>query len=200
MLKQDAWWSSWGNKCACACTTILASSPAPSQLFSLAGKKRERVWDLKSRDKCWQTGVALALPQSINFKPVWHLWSIKRSSARPQRITLPSLIVSVAFFSPVLNQSTRKSRSPTICHPSYPSIWAYITHVTLDPRLPLLSRVCVEKIGEPGDKATTILACSACCLHNQCPLSSLLWHSDFTSLWPSSSCLQELPFHTTLLQ
>ena len=25
----------------------------------------------------------------------------------------------------------------TIHHPSYPSIWAYVTHVTLDPRLPL---------------------------------------------------------------
>ena len=76
----------------------LASSPAPSQLFSLAGTKRERVWDLKSRDKCWQNGVALALPQSVNFKPVWRLRSIKRSSARPLRIVLPSLTVSVAFF------------------------------------------------------------------------------------------------------
>ena len=31
-------------------------------------------------------------------KPVWRRWSIKRSSARPLRIILPSLIVSVAFF------------------------------------------------------------------------------------------------------
>ena len=76
----------------------IASSPAPSQLFSLAGKKQERAWDLKSRDKCWQNGVALALLQSVDFKPVWHLWSIKQSSARPLRIVLPSLIVSVAFF------------------------------------------------------------------------------------------------------
>ena len=80
------------------CSYHLASSPGPSQLFSLAGKKRERAWDLKSHDKCWQNGVALALPQSVDFKPVWRLWSIKRSFARPVRIVLPSLIISVAFF------------------------------------------------------------------------------------------------------
>ena len=79
-------------------TIHIASSPAPSQLFSLAGKKRERAWDLKSRDKCWQNGVALALPQSVDFKPVWRFRSIKRSSARPLRIVLPSLTVSMVFF------------------------------------------------------------------------------------------------------
>ena len=77
---------------------VLASSPAPSQLFSLAGKKRERAWDQKSRDKCWQNGVALALLQNVDFKPIWRLWLIKRSSVRPLRIVLPSLTVSVAFF------------------------------------------------------------------------------------------------------
>ena len=40
-----------------------------------------------------------------------------------------------------------------IRHPSYPSLWAYVAHVILDPRLPLFSRVPVEKIGEPGDEA-----------------------------------------------
>ena len=40
----------------------------------------------------------------------------------------------------------------TIHHPSYPSIWAYITHMTLHPRFPLFL-VYVEKIGEPGDEA-----------------------------------------------
>ena len=87
----------WPSK-PCKSGQTLASSPAPSQLFSLAGKKRERAWDLKSRDKCWQNGVALALPQSVDFKPVWRLWSIKRSSARPLRIVLPSLTVNVALF------------------------------------------------------------------------------------------------------
>ena len=90
-------WKIGNNIHTVACGS-LASSPAPSQLFSLAGKKRERAWDLKSRDKCWQNGVALALPQSVDFKPVWRLRSIKRSSARPLRIVLPSLTVSVAFF------------------------------------------------------------------------------------------------------
>ena len=75
----------------------IASSPGPSQLFSLAGKKRERAWYLKSRDKRWQKGVVLALPHNVDFTPVWHLWSTKRSSARPLRIVPPSLIVSVAF-------------------------------------------------------------------------------------------------------
>ena len=72
-------------------------TPPPSQLFFNAGKERERARDLKSRDKCWQNGFPLALPQSVDFKPVWRLWSIKRSSARPLRIVLPSLIVSVAI-------------------------------------------------------------------------------------------------------
>ena len=126
----------------------LASSPAPSQLFSLAGKKRERAWDLKSRYKYWQNGVALALPQSVDFKPVWRLRLIKQSSARPLRIVLPSLTVSVAFFFTRIEperskialahaQFSRSATLPTL----YPSIWAYVAHVTLDPRLPLFSRV-----------------------------------------------------------
>ena len=87
----------WSHDCTLRILYI-QTSPGPSQLFHLQEKKRERAWDLKSHDKCWQNGVALALPQSIDFKPVWHLWSIKRSSARPLRIVLPLLIVSVAFF------------------------------------------------------------------------------------------------------
>ena len=129
------------------CTLHVASSPAPSQLFSLAGKKRERAGDLKSRDKCWQNGVALALPQSVDFKPVWRLRSIKRSSVRPLRIVLPSLTVSVAFFftrieperSKIALENRARPRAIfTIRHPSYPipSIGAYVAHVTLDPRLP----------------------------------------------------------------
>ena len=72
--------------------------PRSLSAFFTCREKRERAWYLKSRDKHWQNGVALALPQSIDFKPVWHLWSIIRSSARPLRIVLPLLIVSVAFF------------------------------------------------------------------------------------------------------
>ena len=36
--------------------------------------------------------------QAFDFKPVCHLWSFKRSSVRPLRIVLPSLIVCIAFF------------------------------------------------------------------------------------------------------
>ena len=79
----------------CSCSLV----PRPlSAFFTCRKKKRERTWDLKSCDICWQNGVVLALPQGIDFKPVWHLWSIKCSSVRPLRIVLPSLIVSVAFF------------------------------------------------------------------------------------------------------
>ena len=139
-----------GLTCTCNCVPDLASSPGPSQLFSLAGKKRERAWYLKSRDKRWQNGVALASPQSVDFKPVWHLWSTKHSSARPLRIVLRSLIVSVAFFftciEPERSKIALKNRARpraifTFRHPSYPSIWAYVTHVTLDPRFPFFSRV-----------------------------------------------------------
>ena len=79
--------------------SYLASSPSPSQLFSLAGKKRERAWDLMSHDMTnGKMALQLGLLQSVDFKPVWRLLSIKHSSARPQRIILPSLLVSVAFF------------------------------------------------------------------------------------------------------
>ena len=103
----------------------------------------------------------LALPQSIDFKPAWHLWLIKRSSARPGKIVLPSLIVSVAFlFIHTGPECLKNHVCPhtifTICHPSYPSIWAYVTHVTLDTRLPLFSHVC-WKIGEPGDEASSVV-------------------------------------------
>ena len=90
----------------------------------------------------------------------------KFCEASKDRITLADSRCSPSF-SPVLNQSARKSRSPTrnfldpppYRHPSYlyPSIWAYVTHVTLDPRLPLFSRACVEKIGEPGNEATILI-------------------------------------------
>ena len=143
-----------GMRCAPSVQSreYIASSPGPSQLFSLAGKKRERAWYLKSRDKRRQKGVVLALPHNVEFTPVWHLWSTKRSSARPLRIVPPSLIVSVAFFftrieperSKIALAHTQFSRSATL-RSSYPSIWAYVTHVTLDPRLPLFSRACVLK-------------------------------------------------------
>ena len=74
----------------------VALSPGPSLFFSLVGKKTRE--GLVFGDKRWQNGVALALLQSVNFKPVWCLWSIKHSSAKPLRIVLPSLIINVAFF------------------------------------------------------------------------------------------------------
>jgi hypothetical protein len=47
-----------------------------------------------------------------------------------------------------------------IRHPSYPSIWAYVTHVTLDPRLPLFSLACVGKDrGASGDEAIFVDSC-----------------------------------------
>ena len=39
----------------------------------------------------------------------------------------------------------------TICHPSYPSIWAYVMHVTLHPRFPLF--VCtLKRLGSLGTR------------------------------------------------
>ena len=72
--------------------------PRPLSAFFTCRKKMREGLDLKSRDICRQNDIALALPQSVDFKPVWHLWSIKCSSVMPLRIVLPLLIVSVAFF------------------------------------------------------------------------------------------------------
>ena len=45
-----------------------------------------------------------------------------------------------------------------ICHASYPCVWAYVTHMILDTRLPSFL-ACVEKIGETGDEAKFLVHC-----------------------------------------
>ena len=37
--------------------------------------------------------------------------------------------------------------------------WAYVTHMTLDPRLPLFSRAMLNRLGETGDEAKMNLEC-----------------------------------------
>ena len=72
--------------------------PRLPDLFQRTREKRGGAWDPMSRDKRRQNGIAPGLPQSIDFKPAWHLLLIERSSARSLRIVLPSRIVTVAFF------------------------------------------------------------------------------------------------------
>ena len=73
-------------------------------------------------------------------------------------MVIPLLIIRIAFFyTHVERESSLNHARPrtifTTRHPSYPSIGAYVTHMTLDTRLPLLSRVLKKKV-EPGDEAT----------------------------------------------
>ena len=50
----------------------------------------------------------------------------------------------------------RHHQSTLTNHPWNP--WTYdVTYVTLETRLPLLTRATLEKIGEPGDEATKCL-------------------------------------------
>ena len=101
---------------------IASLIPRPLSAFFHLQEKKERAWYLKSCDKCWQNGIALALAQSVNFKPAWYLWSIKGSSAMTLRIVLPSLIVNVTFYftrtepgrSKIVLAHTQFSRSATL--------------------------------------------------------------------------------------
>ena len=129
--------------------TVVASSPCPSQLLSLAGKKNERRPGIQSHvTNVGKMASRLPHRQTFDFKPVCHLRSFKCSSVRPLRIVLPSLIVSITFFFTRVKQERSEialthaqfSRSATL--PTLrSSIWAYVTHVTLDPRLLLFSRM-----------------------------------------------------------
>ncbi len=125
----------------------IASSPGPSQLFSLAGKKRERAWDLKSHDKCWQNGVApcsLATKHRFQTCLASLVNQTKLCEASKDRTTLADSQCSLLFHLYQTRELENRACPRaifTVHHPSYPSIWAYVTHVTLDPRLPLFSRV-----------------------------------------------------------
>ena len=80
----------------------------------------------------------------------------KLCEASKDRTTLTDSPCSLLFHcyrTRALENHARPHAVFTIRHPSYPSIWAYITHVTLDPRLPLFSCACIEKTGEPGGEA-----------------------------------------------
>ena len=98
---------------------------------------------LKSRDKCWKNHIALALLLSIDFKPVQHLWLIRCSPLRPLRILLPSLIVSVAFFSTIYIEprTLTNHAHPCAIFTILYQVYGHMSHVTLDPRLPLFSRM-----------------------------------------------------------
>ena len=67
---------------------------------------------------------------------------------------MPSLIIHMAFFyTYVEGERSKIARAIiTIRHPSYPSIWAYVTHVILDTRLPLFSRATLKRSGRLGTR------------------------------------------------
>ena len=53
--------------CLRSTSNLVHFSNRHPQTFKFGKKKRERAWNLKSRDRCWQNGVTLALPQSVDF-------------------------------------------------------------------------------------------------------------------------------------
>ena len=136
------------------CAIHVASSPGPSQLFSLAGKKWERAWDLKSRDKRRGKWCCARLAAKCWFQ-ICHLWLIKHSSASPLRIVLPSLIISVAFLLIHIEpehlkivlahaQFSRSATLPTLVYGPMSRKWLWI------PGSPSLSRLHSKDLGAWG--------------------------------------------------
>jgi hypothetical protein len=138
--------------CTCTYWATLASSPG-SLIFFNARERKEgggpgiqyhviNFGKLALRQACHKASIS-------NLLGIFCRLSV-RSSARPLRIVLPSRIVSdsgLLFHSNWAWARENRARPRTIFtirHPSYPRIWAYVTHVTLDPRLPLFSLACIE--------------------------------------------------------
>ena len=95
---------------------------------------------------------------TVDFELVHQLQFIKHSYLRPSRIlqhlfegfgTISSIHVELERLK-VWLAHTQVSRSATLPTLIY---GAYITHMTLDPRLPLYLSCMLKKIREPGDEA-----------------------------------------------
>ena len=139
----------WG--CYICIYTNLA--PRLSDLFNVH-EKRRRAWDLMSCDKSWHDVMKERRQQLSILK-----WSTNFSyqkqlfEASKDHDTLTWRLWHHIFHphrTGVLENMIRPHAIFTICHPSYPSMWAYVTHMTLDPRLPLFSHVCCKEWGAWG--------------------------------------------------
>ena len=95
----------------------------------------------------------------------------KLCEASKDRTTLADSQCSLLFhcyWTRVLENRTHPRAIFMIRHPSYPSVWAYVMHVTLDPRLPLFSRVHWKDRGAWGSGyiwCTSVNKYALCKLH-----------------------------------
>ena len=132
--------------------------PRLSQLFSLAGKKMreglvsEVTWQMLAKWCCaslaakrqFQTCLASLVDQT-------YLCEASKDSTFLADSQCSLLFHQYRAWA--LENCAHPHTIFMICHPSYPTTWAYVMHMTLDTRLPLFSCAFVEKIGEPGDEA-----------------------------------------------
>ena len=115
----------------------------PPDLFNIH-KKREGAWYPISCNKCWHDMMKERRSATVDFKSVCQLQFTKHSSLRLSRFYVHR--------TGALEDIVCPHSIITTHHPSYLCIQGNICHMRCGPRLPL-SRVYVEKIGEPGDKA-----------------------------------------------
>ena len=125
--------------------------PRPLSAFLTCRKKTRG--GLVSKVTCqtlhysWHDAIRKVRPITGDFKPVGIFQFMKCCSVKPQRIVLhsPKALDIMSFTRVELERLKiwlahgQFSRSATL--PTYPSIWAYVTHVILDPRLPFF-RAC----------------------------------------------------------
>ena len=120
--------------------------PSPlSAFFTCRKKTREGLgskvtWQMLAKWRC----ASLAAKRRLQTCLASLVDQTKLCEASKDRTTLADSQCSLLFhphWTRELENRARPRAIFTIRHPSYPSIWAYVAHVTLDPRLPLFSRV-----------------------------------------------------------
>ena len=147
------------------CKTSLVPQ-APLSIFHLQEKKKERgglvskvtwqtlaKWCLTTKPLISSLSVIFGL---LNIS-LWSFWGLYYSS---QYSLLFHLCQTRA-----LENRARSRAIFTIRHSSYPGIWRYVTHMTLDPMLPLVSCVCWKDRGAWGQGYwKTDMQCFTCAL------------------------------------
>ena len=148
----------WLCSCLCQYSSGLCSSlslvPTLPNLFNMH-EKRGGARDLTSRDKSWHDVMKERRSTTIDFESVHQLQFIIHGSLKPSRILLHSL----EGFGTISSIHVELERLKVwFAHAQFSHLTTldtgYVTHVTLETRLPLVfQRATLKNWEEPGDEA-----------------------------------------------
>ena len=131
---------------ASSCVNFYSLVPSPLSAFFTCRKKTIEglgsnvMWQMLAKWRC----ASLTAKRQFQTRLASLVDQTKFCEASKDCTTLTDSQHSLPFhpyWTRVLENRAHPRAIFTIHHPSYPSIWAYVAHVTLDPRLPLFSRV-----------------------------------------------------------